>query len=110
MNRKQIFDYYDKVFDNSTYQLSAVVHNAGQYIGLTSDNYKNFKSNTTMIFGDGSLLVNDELITDKMDYYLQLYGISYIDICERAIKRMKNGGSLIGISSPGCNLLYKQFL
>jgi len=106
-NRKQIFDYYDKVFDNSTYQLSAVVHNAGQYIGLTSDNYKNFKSNTTMIFGDGSMLVNDELITDKMDYYLQLYGISYIDICERAIKRMKNGGSLIGISSPGCNLLYK---
>jgi NAD(P)-dependent dehydrogenase (short-subunit alcohol dehydrogenase family) len=106
-NRKKIFTYYDKVFSNNTHNLSAVIHNAGQYIGLTSDNSKQLLNNETLIFGDGSLLNNNEdFNTNSLDYYYQLYGMSYIDICERAILRMNNGGSLIGISSPGSNVLY----
>jgi enoyl-[acyl-carrier-protein] reductase (NADH) len=41
-----------------------------------------------------------------MKFYQALYGDAFIDLCERGIARMTQGGALIGISSPGCNLSY----
>ena len=37
-----------------------------------------------------------------------MYGDAYVDLCERGLKRMneKVGGTLIGISSPGCSTQY----
>lgn len=105
--RKAIFKKYDEKFKNNTHELSVVIHNAGQYIGLTSENNAKLKNNNILIFGDGSLInKNDDLNTNEMRYYQDLYGDAYIELCERAINRMNNGGSLIGISSPGCTQSY----
>ncbi|KAH8050642.1 hypothetical protein JL722_11301 [Aureococcus anophagefferens] len=39
------------------------------------------------------------------------YGDAYVDLCERGLARMgEGGGSLVGISSPGCTLTYKANL
>jgi NAD(P)-dependent dehydrogenase (short-subunit alcohol dehydrogenase family) len=85
--------------------LKVMVHNAGQYVGVTSSNADGLTGDKTQIFGDGSLL-NDDGSTnfDTMHYYQRMYGEAFIDLCERSLARMKeNSGSLIGISSPGVN-------
>lgn len=100
--RKKMFKFYDLKFKN-THNLGVVVHNAGQYVGITSGNSEGLKKPlNTLAFGDGSLINNDELDISIMKFYQKMYGDAYIDICERSIPRMKKGGSLIGISSPGC--------
>ena len=38
------------------------------------------------------------------------YGDAYVDLCERGLARMTDGGSLVGISSPGCTVAYKANL
>jgi len=121
-NRDAIFDAYDREFSAAVgWSLSCVVHNAGQYVGITSPNEANLDG-MTLKFGDGSLLGNDK---DRgpdfshMAYYQKLYGEAFVDICERSIHRMKGAreqalkdgakyqGSIIGISSPGCNAAFK---
>jgi|TARA_B100001113_G_scaffold51038_1_gene37149 NAD(P)-dependent dehydrogenase (short-subunit alcohol dehydrogenase family) len=100
--RKKMFKFYDLKFKN-THNLGVVVHNAGQYVGITSGNSEGLKKPlNNLAFGDGSLINNDELDISIMKFYQKMYGDAYIDICERSIPRMKKGGSLIGISSPGC--------
>jgi len=59
------------------------------------------------------------LDTSYLDYYQKLYGTAFVDICERSIVRMKKAfekgqeqgekyrGSIVGISSPGCNTSFK---
>ena len=100
--RKKLFKCYDLKYKN-THNLGVVVHNAGQYIGITSGNSDGLlKPSKTFSFGDGSLIDNDDFDINVMRFYQKMYGEAYIDICERSISRMKKGGSLIGISSPGC--------
>jgi len=100
--RKKLFKCYDLKYKN-THNLGVVVHNAGQYIGITSGNSDGLSTpSKTFSFGDGSLIDNDEFDINVMRFYQKMYGEAYIDICERSISRMKKGGSLIGISSPGC--------
>ena len=41
-----------------------------------------------------------------MHYYQRMYGDAYVDLCERGLARMTAGGSLVGISSPGCTTQY----
>merc|ERR1711957_500589 len=47
-----------------------------------------------------------------MHYYQRMYGDAYVDLCERGLDRITgteaggSGGSLIGISSPGCTTQY----
>jgi NAD(P)-dependent dehydrogenase (short-subunit alcohol dehydrogenase family) len=70
--------------------------------GLVADNLK---------FGDGSLLRQNDDTNDGSEYtdlttiryYQRLYGDAWIDLCERSLQRMNDGGSIIGISSPGVN-------
>ncbi len=106
--RKKLFKCYDLKYKNS-HHLGVVVHNAGQYIGITSGNSDGLnKPVTNLAFGDGSMINTDtdELDMSVMRFYQKMYGEAYIDICERSIARMKKGGSLIGISSPGCTIQF----
>jgi NAD(P)-dependent dehydrogenase (short-subunit alcohol dehydrogenase family) len=110
--RDQIFACLDTKFletDDSSSQLHVLVHNAGQYIGITSENADGLDAGN-VAFGDGSLLRRDGDDVERPDfssiqYYQRLYGEAWIDLCERCLQRMKspNGGSLVGISSPGVN-------
>lgn len=106
--RDEIFKQYDKEF-KSTHDLGAVVHNAGQYVGITPENGLGLKHEKIIGFGDGSILNSDESVDfSQMYYYQQLYGDAFIDLCERGLRRMGNrGGSLVGISSGGCTLHYR---
>ena len=103
--RDEIFDIFDK---NEDSRLEVVVHNAGQYVGITSTNCDSIKAKRIQ-FGDGSLLNdNGQVNFDTMHYYQKMYGDAWVDICERSLVRMKDGpGTIIGISSPGvCAHLY----
>lgn len=124
--RDGIFGVADE-FITEGYGLATMVHNAGQYVGLTSDNAMNLPAANAagggmagMKFGDGSLLKEDgSLDTSYMEYYQALYGTAFVDLCERSLARMKKAheecqakgdkyrGSIIGISSPGCNANFK---
>jgi len=63
-------------------------------------------------FGDGSMLDDKgSMQLGVMHYYQRLYGDAYVDLCERGLARMgEAGGSLIGISSPGCTTQYNANL
>jgi NAD(P)-dependent dehydrogenase (short-subunit alcohol dehydrogenase family) len=104
--RDAIFECYDQEFNGRT--LGAVVHNAGQYVGITSTNESGLGPQN-IAFGNNSILGEDgKPQLEPMKFYQALYGDAYIDLCERGIARMGSaGGSLIGISSPGCNLSYR---
>ncbi|KAL7468108.1 hypothetical protein ACHAXS_008337 [Conticribra weissflogii] len=135
--RDRIFDCFDREFAASVEveggsskceaELALMVHNAGQYVGVTSDNSHGIsKPDQTKKFGDGSLLATGENGRDKVDmsymtFYHKLYGEAFIDLCERSLKRMRDAhsrhnmlegsffrGSIVGISSPGCNAAFSM--
>ena len=121
VTRDGIFETFDTEFSGEDDQLATVVHNAGQYVGLTSDNSAGIEA-ASKKFGDGSLLVDGKPDFTILQYYNKLYSEAWIDICERSICRMKAArermqtkfpdqkfrGSIVGISSPGCNTSYKM--
>ena len=108
--RDAIFERFDAVFKTS-HDLGAVVHNAGQYVGITSSNADGLEA-AMLGFGDGSMLDEDgKMQLEVMHYYQRMYGDAYVDLCERGLARMGDeGGSLIGISSPGCTVQYNANL
>ena len=110
--RAAIFDKFDSVY-SKTHCLGAVVHNAGQYVGVTSTNAAGIvAAGPPPGFGDGSLLGEDGGVDfTQMHYYQRMYGDAFVDLCERGMARFpEDGGSLVGISSPGCTLQYKANL
>lgn len=114
--RNNVFKCLDKDFPDC--ELCCLVHNAGQYVGITSDNASNLQKNQGLVFGNGSLLNGDKVNFDVMRYYQRMYGEAYVDLCERSLSRMRSAaaknenfrGSLIGISSPGCNFSQRPSL
>ena len=108
--RNEVFARYDAAF-KSSHELAAVVHNAGQYLGITSSNADGLEA-AMLGFGDGSMLdESGKMNLDAMHYYQRLYGDAYVDLCERGLARMGDaGGSLVGISSPGCTVQYNANL
>jgi NAD(P)-dependent dehydrogenase (short-subunit alcohol dehydrogenase family) len=107
--RDKLFQIYDAGL-GKTHTLRAAVHNAGQYVGITSENSA-MLSSTSHAFGDGSLIHNGRADLAHMKYYQRMYGDAFVDICERCLLRMgTEGGSLVGISSPGCSLNYNPNL
>jgi len=117
--RDAIFKCVDNDFGDEC-ELAVLVHNAGQYLGVTSENAHGLGAKS-LCFGDGSLVRDGDddggddgagtTDLENMHYYQRLYGDAFVDLCERSIVRMKRArarregyrGSLIGISSPGCN-------
>ena len=94
-----------------THALGAVVHNAGQYVGVTSTNAAGIQATGPPPgFGDGSLIKEGTVDFTQMHYYQRMYGDAFVDLCEQGLARFKDGGSLVGISSPGCTLQYKANL
>ena len=132
-SRDEIFQCFDTKFQGQ--DLCLMVHNAGQYVGVTSDNNHGLEApeGSGRKFGDGSLLNEEDgtLNVEYMRFYHKLYSEAYIDLCERSLVRMKHSyqeqqrqqqssseqdpdsqynnyrGCLIGISSPGCNHNFK---
>lgn len=89
-------------------RLAVLVHNAGQYVGITSDNSEGLeKTEKPLVFGDGSLVGEDGKTNfETMHYYQRMYGDAFVDLCERSLLRMGTsadggGGTIVGISSPG---------
>jgi len=131
-SRDEIFHCFDSKFQGQ--DLCLMVHNAGQYVGITSENTHGLDApeGSGRKFGDGSLLNEEDgtLNVEYMRFYHKLYSEAYIDLCERSLVRMKLSyqkqqqqeqqaleqdadnssryqGCLIGISSPGCNHNFK---
>ena len=69
-----------------------MVHNAGQYVGITSDNADGLTAGM-LGFGDGSMLSADGGSTNlaTMRYYQRLYGDAYIDLMERGRTELIGG-------------------
>jgi NAD(P)-dependent dehydrogenase (short-subunit alcohol dehydrogenase family) len=103
--RNEIFHCLDSKFANQ--KLQVMVHNAGQYLGISSENADGLTAPPSLSFGDGSLLNKDDGSTDfeTMHYYQRLYGEAFVDLCERSLARMTRDGrgSIVGISSPSVN-------
>jgi len=112
--RDKIFARLDTAFVG--HRLAVMVHNAGQVVGITSDNCDGLSAGPQPLsFGDGSLLDEEsgDVNLDTMHYYQRMYGEAFVDLCERSLVRMDNnneqqgvGGSLVGISSPGVTAHY----
>ena len=92
------------VKDNFEGKLTAFVHNAGLYIGLTTSP----KSSKAILAASLSpqLLGHGTLTSfEQYDYYQNVYPKCFIRCVERAINYMENGnGYIVAISSPGCNI------
>lgn len=91
-------------------KLTALVHNAGLYVGVTSpaaSDGANLASNSpTQSLGNGTL-TNFNLY----DYYQNVYPKFLIRCVEKAIHYMEDGnGYIVAISSPGCNSWQKPQL
>ena len=122
-SRDKIFQCFDEQFATTDCDLCLMVHNAGQYVGITSENVQGLEATGHgKAFGDGSLIQEDGSVDwGYLTFYRNLYAEAYIDLCERSLVRMKQAhsrsekdesdggyrGSIIGISSPGCNHNYK---
>lgn len=125
--RDRIFACFDQDFAERS-DLCLMVHNAGQYAGITSDNSHGLEApdGAGKKFGDGTLVQEDGSVSlAYLHFYQKLYSEAYVDLCERSLVRMKEAharaeessssggqnniyrGCLIGISSPGCNHNYK---
>ena len=71
--RDKLFTEYDANFKD-THDLAAVVHNAGQYIGITSENVLGLTHEKIIGFGDGSILTNDGHVdfSQMLDHFAKL--------------------------------------
>eukprot|EP00933_Yihiella_yeosuensis_P083966 TRINITY_DN98286_c0_g1_i1.p1 TRINITY_DN98286_c0_g1~~TRINITY_DN98286_c0_g1_i1.p1 ORF type:complete len:310 (-),score=58.88 TRINITY_DN98286_c0_g1_i1:133-1062(-) len=90
-------------------KLHVVVHNAGQYLGVTADNSAGIAGGEKRILGNGSMLKEDGSVDlSYMRYYHRIYGEAWVQLLERAIPILPDGeGAVVGISSPGCNSSYQ---
>ncbi|MGQ4647398.1 SDR family oxidoreductase [Lyngbya aestuarii] len=97
---ENIFKCVDDNFDG---KLTALVHNAGLYVGITTtpeSSQANLAANAP-----GQFLGEDALTNlTQYDYYQNVYPKCLIRCVERAVNCMEDGkGYIVAISSPGCN-------
>lgn len=97
----------EKIFvcleSNFAGKLSALVHNAGLYVGMTTppeSSKAELAANTPLqLFGNGKF--NSFA---QYDYYQNVYPKCFIQCVEKAINYMEDGkGYIVATSSPGCN-------
>ncbi|BAZ09166.1 short-chain dehydrogenase/reductase SDR [Calothrix sp. NIES-4071] len=97
----------EKIFqcleENFQGELTAFVHNAGLYVGMTT---KSESSGAISAASDANSLLGSGKWDsfDKYDYYQNVYPKCFIRCVEKAINYMKDAhGYIVAISSPGCN-------
>ena len=104
ISKKSVRDDIWYCFDRMNTPLGVLVHNAGQYVGITADNSEGISAPVLPhMFGSGYSQGRETV----MWYYIKLYGEAFTDLCENALTRMWYGGSIVGISSPGCTTQYR---
>ncbi len=94
---------FQSVEDNFNGKLTALVHNAGLYLGMTtapaSSEAQLAANSQRQLFGDGNLTS-----LAQYDYYQNVYPKCFIRCIEKAVNYMENGnGYIVATSSPGCN-------
>lgn len=97
---EKIFEGVEKNFQG---KLTALVHNAGLYVGMTTSPASNeaevAADSQSQLWGDGNLTS-----LAQYDYYQNVYPKCFIRCVERAVKYMEDGkGYIVATSSPGCN-------
>ena len=97
---EKIFACLEKNFEG---KLTALVHNAGLYVGMTTSpasSKAELAANTpSQLFGHGKFTS-----FAQYDYYQSVYPKCFIQCVEKAINYMENGkGYIVATSSPGCN-------
>ena len=98
----------DKFFEcleqNFSGKLTALVHNAGLYLGMTtavaSEEAELAADAQRQLLGDGNLTS-----LAQYEYYQNVYPKCFIRCVEKAVKYMEDGkGYIVATSSPGCNI------
>ncbi|MDJ0719818.1 MAG: SDR family oxidoreductase [Prochloraceae cyanobacterium] len=94
---------FASVENNFEGKLTALVHNAGLYVGMTTSpasSLAELATNTPLqLFGDGQFTS-----FAQYDYYQNVYPKCLIRCVEKAINYMEDGkGYIVATSSPGCN-------
>ncbi|MBD2450338.1 SDR family oxidoreductase [Nostoc sp. FACHB-152] len=94
---------FKSVEDNFQGKLTAFIHNAGLYVGLTTSDES---SQATSAANDHTQLLGTGKWNnfEKYDYYQSVYPKCFIRCVEKAINYMEDGnGYIVAISAPGCN-------
>ena len=96
--------FFDCLENNFEGKLTALVHNAGLYLGMTttpeSDQAKLAVDAQSQLLGDGNLTS-----LARYEYYQNVYPKCFIHCVEKAVNYMEDGnGYIVGTSSPGCNM------
>ena len=94
---------FQSVEENFEGKLTAFVHNAGLYVGMTTSAESleaNLAGNVKRQFlGNGSFTS-----FEQYDYYQNVYPKCFIRCVEKALNYMEDeNGYIVAISSPGCN-------
>lgn len=97
----QFFNCLEKNFDG---KLTALVHNAGLYLGITttpiSEEAEGAADKQRQLLGDGNLTS-----LAQYEYYQNVYPKCFIRCVEKAVNYMEDGkGYIVATSSPGCNM------
>ncbi len=97
----QFFDCLEKNFEG---KLTALVHNAGLYLGITttpaSEQAEAAADKQRQLLGDGNLTS-----LAQYEYYQNVYPKCFIRCVEKAVNYMEDGkGYIVATSSPGCNM------
>jgi len=104
-----LFDAVKTQFNNC---LNVLVHNAGLYLGLTtetsSEKAKTAQENPGFKVPAHKDNTKEKLNFNLYDYYQSVYPKCFIRCVEKALPLMKDGdGYIVAISSPGCNSLHR---
>ncbi|WP_107670339.1 SDR family NAD(P)-dependent oxidoreductase [Cyanothece sp. BG0011] len=97
----QYFTCLEEKFEG---KLTALVHNAGLYLGITttptSEEAEAAADKQKQLLADGNLTS-----LEQYDYYQNVYPKCFIRCVEKAINYMEDGnGYIVATSSPGCNM------
>ena len=97
----KLFDCLERNFDG---KLTALIHNAGLRLGITtppaSEKAELAVDAQSELLGDGNLTS-----LARYDYYQNVYPKCFIRCVEKAVKYMEDGkGYIVATSSPGCNI------
>mmetsp|Transcript_452 Transcript_452/g.1246 ORF Transcript_452/g.1246 Transcript_452/m.1246 type:complete len:303 (+) Transcript_452:73-981(+) len=81
--------------------LRAVVHNAGQYLGVTSENCAGLGPSGPARLG--ALGALPDVGMAQLDYYHRIYVRAFVKLVELTVQQLVRGSAVVGVSGMGCN-------